>query len=305
MHEGEGAQMSETAPTEQPDGHVRSRTHRERVRTTAQKHWLGAGANPEQLTTIEEIRRQYLGTAREYYKSACHLYDNLHVQKKNVVAHKAPFPLENRNVQLFLAYSILWEAFNHIYTAASYTHFALHGAERDELEDERAKIDRVLRPPILTDADLATIKVLKNGETVNSAINRMINRSSRELKELYGVAYDQTLTDMNAFLQGVVEVEETRSPEGNWLPQSQAQSWVVKALDSSGRPIDPESEWSAEKYRSVIKWHCYQIRNNLNFVGKTEGSIDDAILIIRAFCLVEPVVALLLQESRRAIIFAL
>src|SRR5919202_1141349 len=229
----------------------------------------------------------------------------VHVQKRNVVAHKAPFPLANRNVQLFLAYSILWEAFNHIYTAASYTHFALHGAEYDELEEERAKIERVLRPPILTDADLATIKVLKNGETVNSAINRMINRSSRELKELYGVAYDQTLTDMNAFLQGVVEVEETRSPEGTWLPQSQAQSWVVKALDSSGRPIDPESDWSAEKYRSVIKWHCYQIRNNLNFVGKTEGSIDDAILIIRAFCLVEPVVALLLQESRRALIFAL
>src|ERR687885_2126590 len=146
MHEGEGAQMSETAPTQQPDGHVRSRTHRERVRASAQKHWLGAGANPEQLATIEEIRRQYLGTAREYYKSACHLYDNLHVQKKNLVAHKAPFPLDNRNVQLFLAYSILWEAFNHIYTAASYTHFAFHGPERDELEDERTKIERVLRP---------------------------------------------------------------------------------------------------------------------------------------------------------------
>ncbi len=297
--------MGEILPTEQRGAPVRSRTHRERVRATTQKHWLGLGANAEQQATIEEIRRQYLGTATEYHKSACHLYDSLGVQKKNVVAHKSPFPLANRNVQLFLAYSILWEAFDHIYTAASYTHFARHGAERDDLEDERAKIERVLTPPILTDDDLSSIKVLKNGETVNSAINRMINRSSRELKEIYGVAYDQTLTDMDAFLQGVVEVEEMRGPEGSWKPRSETQSWVVQALDHAGNPIDPESDWSAEKYRSVITWHCYQIRCNLNFVGKTEGSIDDAILIIRAFCLVEPVVALLLQERRREAIFAL
>lgn len=284
---------------------VRSRTHKERVQAVARKHWLGAGANADQQAAIDEIRRQYQSTAQEYYKSACQLYDSLHVQKRNVVKHRSPFPLANRNVQLFLAYSILWEAFNHIYTAASYTHFAHNGPERDELEPERAKIERVLRPPILTDADLATITVLKNGETANSAINRMLNRSSRELKELYGVAYDQTITDMDAFLQGVTEVAETQSAEGSWQAQTEEQVWVVRALDVAGQPIDPESDWSADKYRSVISSYCYQIRQNLNFVGKSDSSIDDAILIIRAFCLVEPVVALLLQPERQAAIFAL
>lgn len=282
-----------------------TRKVKERVRASSQKHWLGLGANKEQAVIVAEIRRQYYVTATEYYKSALYIYDSLGVQKDKLVAHKQPFALANRNVQLFIAYSILWEAFNHIYTAAAYTYFAKDGAERADLEDERTKINRVLNSPVLTDADYDKIGILKNGESVNSAINRMVNRSSRELKIIYGIGYDQTLTDMDAFLQGVVEVTEVQNADCKWEPVAAADTWIVKALDNNGQPIDPESRFSAEKYRSVIKWHCYQIRNNLNFVGKSDGSVDDAILIIRAFCLIEPVVGLLLQDSKKAAIFAL
>ncbi len=281
------------------------RTRLERIQATAQKHWLGRGATPEQQASSDEIRRQYYVTAQEYHRSAHALYESLHVQMKRAAAHKAPFALPNRNVQLFLAYSILWEAFNHVYTAAAYTHFAAEGPDRAEVEDERTKIDRVLNPPILTDADLSKITVLKNGETVNHALSRMVNRSSRELKEIYGKTDDHTLTDMDAFLQGVVAVTEVQDAAGEWQRQAQHESWTVQARNARGEPINGDDPWSPEKYRSVLRWHCYQIRTNLNFVGKSEGSIDDAILIIRAFCLVDPIVGMLLQPVRQAAIFAL
>jgi hypothetical protein len=297
--------MSET-PTDKLNTKLPDiRKIKERVQSTAQKHWLGLGAKSEQKVALDEIRRQYLVTANEYYKAALYIYDSLGVQTEKLVAHKAPFSLANRNVQLFIAYSILWEAFNHIYTAAAYTAFAQSGPEHAGLEEERTKIMRVLTAPILTEADFAKITHLKNGETANTALNRMVNRNSRELKEIYGIGYDQTLTDMDAFLQGVVELTEVQSSDCSWQLQTQVENWVVKALNSSGQPIDPDSSFSAEKYASVIKWHCFQIRNNLNFVGKSDGSIDDAILIIRAFCLVEPVVAVLLKDDKKGLIFAL
>src|SRR5262249_4925985 len=157
------------------------------------KHWLGVGATPTQQAAIDEIRRQYLITAREYYQAASTLYDTLGVKPEKLTARKAPFALGNRNVQLFLAYSILWEAFNHIYTAADYTDFARNGPERAALEDERGKIARVLSPPILEDGELSKITVLKSGETTNAAINRMIGRSSRELRDIYGITYEYSL----------------------------------------------------------------------------------------------------------------
>jgi hypothetical protein len=293
-----------TEPSNQHQGPAQ-RTRKERVRAFAEKHWLGVGVADEQRAAIDEIRRQYLITAREYFHAASTLYDTLGVQPEKLTARKAPFSLGNRNVQLFLAYSILWEAFDHIYTAASYTHFARSGAERAPLEDERTQIARVLSPPLLEDRDLRDITALKNGETANAAIKRMIGRSSRELKEIYGVTSEYSLTDMDAFLQGVVDVTETHDAATTWQPEAEVESWVIRPLDDAGKLIDPESPFSASKYRSVIKWECYQIRQNLNFLGKSEGSIDDAILIIRAFCLVAPVVHLLLHESRRDAIFAL
>ena len=159
--------------------------------------------------------------------------------------------------------------------------------------------------PILTDEDFSKINHLKNGEPINTALNRMVNRNSRELKELYGVGYDQILTDMDAFLQGVIELRQVANPDAQWETQGRIEAWVVKALDSDAQPINPDLPFSAEKYCSVIKWHCLQIRNNLNFVGKSNGSIDDAILIIRAFCLVEPIVAPLLKDDKKSTIFAL
>jgi hypothetical protein len=100
-------------------------------------------------------------------------------------------------------------------------------------------------------------------------------------------------------------VTEMQNSASAWHPAAEVERWVIRPLDDVGKLIDADSPFSASKYRSVIKWDCYQIRRNLNFLGKSEGSIDDAILIIRAFCLVAPVVTLLLHESRRSIIFAL
>jgi hypothetical protein len=281
------------------------RRRKERVRSFAERHWLGVGVADDQRPAIEEIRAQYLMTAREYYHAASTLYDTLGVQPEKLAARKAPFSLGNRTVQLFLAYSILWESFNHIYTAAAYIDFARNGPERTPLEDERTKIARVLSPPLLEDAALHKITTLKNGETPNVAINHMIERSSRELRDIYGITAEYSLTDMDSFLQGVVEITEAQADAAAWQPIEEAQSWVIKPLDDAGNVIDPELPFSASKYRSVIKWDCYQIRQNLNFLGKSEGSIDDSILIIRAFSLVAPIVNLLLHESRRAAIFAL
>jgi hypothetical protein len=281
------------------------RRRKERVRAFAEKHWLGIGLADQQRAAIDEIRRQYALTAREYFHAASTLYDTLGIAPEKLSARKAPFSLGNRNVQLFLAYSILWEAFDHIYTAAAYTDFARNGPERAPLEDKRTQIARVLTPPLLEDRDLREIHALKNGEIANTAINRMIGRSSRELKEIYGVTSEYSLTNMDTFLQGVVEVTETLDESTTWQPATEVEGWVIRPLDDSGTLINPDSPFSASKYRSVIKWDCYQIRQNLNFLGKSEGSIDDAILIIRAFCLVAPVVTLLLHESRKSTVFAL
>ncbi|GAC1546932.1 MAG: hypothetical protein NVS2B7_22410 [Herpetosiphon sp.] len=297
--------MNDPHPTSSPSLTPDSRVHRERVQAIAQKHWLGRGATPEQQAVVDEIRLQYFLTAKEYYKSSHALYEGLQVQNQRLDAHKTPFAVGNRNVQLFLAYSILWEAFNHLYTAAAYTHFAQHGPDRAPLEDERSRITRVLSTPILSDADWQKITTLRNGESANKAISRMVNRSSRELHDIYGKKYDHTLTNMDAFLQGVVDVTSHQRADGTWEQASQAETWTVQALDEAGEPIDPDSPYTPQKYRSVVQWHCFQIRNNLNFIGRSEGSVDDAILIIRAFCLVDPLVGLLLHDSRKATIFAL
>src|SRR6478672_5453897 len=148
------------------------RRRKERVRAFAEKHWLGIGLDEQQQAAIDEIRRQYALTAREYFHAASTLYDTLGIAPEKLSARQAPFALGNRNVQLFLAYSILWEAFDHIYTAAAYTDFARNGPERAPLEDKRTQIARVLTPPVLEDRDLREIHALKNGEIANTAINR-------------------------------------------------------------------------------------------------------------------------------------
>jgi hypothetical protein len=288
----------------EPNDRLERRVRYERIHALAAKHWLGVGMTPEQQATVAEIRSQYRLTAVEYLKAARSLYETIGVQPEKVSAQKAPFILGDRNVQLFLAYSILWEAFTRICTAADYTAFARSGPERAPLDDERARIARVLHPPLLDDNDLHGMKILRNGETPNTAIKRMITRSSRELREIYGITTEYSLTDMSAFFQGVVEVTE-RQNGAIWQSHAETESWVVRPLDDQGQLIDPDSPFSAQKYRSVIIWECYQIRTNLNFLGKSDGSIDDALLIIRAFCLVEPLVQMLLHESRCDMIFAL
>jgi hypothetical protein len=294
-----------TAPAE-PNDRLERRVRYERVRALAAKHWLGVGMTPEQQAAAAEIRGQYMLTALEYLKAARALYETIGVQPETekVSAHKVPFILGNRNVQLFLAYSILWEAFSHICTAAAYTAFARSSPDRAPLDDERTRIAQMLRAPLLEDHDLQELKILRNGETPNMAIKRMITRSSRELREIYGITAEYSLTNMSAFLQGVVEITEQQNGT-SWEPQAEVESWVVHPLDDEGRIIDPDSPFSAQKYRSVITWECYQIRTNLNFLGTSDGSIDDALLIIRAFCLLEPLVQMLLNESRREMIFAL
>src|SRR5262249_21223232 len=112
-------------PSQIPTQHTRQ----ERVRAFAEKHWLGVGATPEQKIAIDEIRRQYLITAQEYDRAANTLYDALGMDPQKLAARKVRYMLGNRNVQLFLAYSILWEAFNHIYTAAACSDFARNGPD--------------------------------------------------------------------------------------------------------------------------------------------------------------------------------
>jgi len=275
-----------------------------RTRQTSLRHWLGSGEPSDHRAVVDEIRRQYQVTAREYYNSAMFIYDSLDI-KAHALLNRAPLTLTNKNVQLFIAYSILWEAFDHIYTAASYTAFARGDKELDYLEEDRTKIGRVLVSPFITEEEYSSITHLRSGETSNFALNRMLNRSSRELKIIYGVGYDRTLTDMASFLQGVVEFKQVSSGTGELKTQTTRETWVVEAVDSRGEKIDAEGEFNSEKYRSVITWHCFQIRKNLNFVGKSDGSIDDAILIMRAFCLLEPIVRILLVDSKKGHIFAL
>lgn len=280
-----------------------SRADAERVRALCRKHWLGTDEPADHQAAATLVRQGYFTTASEYYKAATRIYDLLTSPNRPAASQPQAFTQVNRNLQLLLAYATLWEAFRHLYHAASHTHFARYGAEREPLEAERTKMDRVLRPPILPDAEVAKIVLLRNGETPGGAILRLCSRHSREMEKIAGETHDQTITDMDAFLQGVApaspSASDAQSSERLW------EAWVVRALDDAGRPIDPDSPLDAEKYRSAIKWLCYQIHQNITFVGKSDDPIDDAILVIRSFCLLDPIVGILLQESRKDLIFAL
>jgi hypothetical protein len=283
--------------SDHPDG--------ERVRALCRRHWLGLDESAEHRAAADRVRHGYYVTATEHYRAATRIYEILTAPEKQASPHPPAFTYVHRNVQLLLAYSALWEAFRYVYDAASYTHFALAGAEREPVEGTRAKMDRVLRAPILPEPEVLAIGLLRNGETPAGAIQRLCSRQSRELEQIAGEAHPQTLTDMDAFMQG--RIAASPATQTNEAPATDHawESWVVRALDDAGLPIVPDSPLSAEKYRSAIQWFCYQIRRNINFVGSSGDSLDDVILVIRAFCLLDPIVNLLLQESRKNAIFAL
>ena len=274
-----------------PDS-TRPEVRLERVREVARRHWLGEGGGEAGQAVSHELRFQFLRTAEEYRRSALSLYDALRDKEKR-------FAFSSRNAQLFLSYLTLWEAFEHIYLAASFTRFCNGEQERAPLETERDKIRAVLSPPYLLNRDFHGFGLLRNGETPDGALTRLLSRSSREMQDIYGSAAEHTLTDTNAFLSGVMEVTT------NGAQQSERESWTVRALDDVGQPLDPEAPFSGEKYRGALTWHAFQIRHNINFIGKSTGGIDDAILILRSFCLLEPVVAVLLNDSKKGEIFAL
>ena len=69
-------------------------------------------------------------------------------------------------------------------------------------EQQRVAIDEIRRQYFVTAREYF--------QAANAAIKRMIGRSSRELKEIYGVTPEYSLTNMDAFLQGV------RSPGYFW-----------------------------------------------------------------------------------------
>ncbi len=266
-----------------PDGRL------QRVREIARRHWLGEGGGETGAATSHELRFQYQRTAEEYRRAALSLYDALGADERR-------FSFVSRNAQLFLAYLTLWEAFEHIYQAASFTRFCNGDRERAPLEPRRDQIRAVLSAPYLLNPDFHGFGLLRNGETPDGALTRLLSRSSREMQDTYSEGFDQTLTDTNAFLSGVVQIT---------TPQSERETWTVRALDDQGQPLDPDAPFSGEKYRGALTWHAFQIRHNINFIGKSAGGIDDAILIIRSFCLLEPVVAVLLSDSKKAEIFAL
>jgi hypothetical protein len=283
----------------------------ERLRALARKHWLGLEASPERKAEADRVRSGYFTTAMEYYRAALRQYESLTLPARPAAAPSSVLPPSSRQVLLFLAYSTLWEAFRYLYNAAAYTDFARNGREQEPFPTERAKIDHVLREPVLPAAEVEKIVLLRNGEAAHGAIQRMCSRHSRELEKIAGETDAPTMTDMDAFLQGAARVptaeaatdaEEARQQEQTERPDA---VWGVRALDDDGLPIDADGPLTAAKYRSVLKWLCYQIRLNINFTGKSDDSLDDAILIIHAFCLLEPIVGLLLQDSRKDTIFAL
>ncbi len=261
----------------------------ERVRSVARRHWLGEGGDEAAQAASSEIRSQYQRTAEEYRRAAISLYDALRETGRR-------FSAVSRNAQLFLSYLTLWEAFEHIYTAAAFTHFCNGDDERAAPENERAQIFRVLSPPYLLNRDFHGFGLLRNGETPDGALTRFLSRSSREMQDIYGDASSHTLTDTGAFLSGLVEMDGT---------QTELAAWTVRALDDAGQLLEADAPFSAEKYRGVLTWHAFQIRHNINFIGNSSGGIDDAILIIRSFCLLEPIVAALLNDSKKTAIFAL
>ena len=256
-----------------------------RVRALARRHWLGEGGGEEVATASHELRFQYQRTAEEYRRAALSFYDALSGTGR-------PFSSVSRNAQLFLSYLTLWEAFEHIYLAAGFTRFCQGDEERAPLESERDQIRAVLSPPFLLGREFHGFGLLRNGETPDGALTRLLSRSSREMQDTYGEGMEHTLTDTSAFLNGLVGADER-------------EAWTVRALNDEGQPLDPEAPFGGEKYRGALAWHAFQIRHNINFIGKSAGGIDDAILIIRSFCLLEPVVAVLLQDSKKGAIFAL
>ena len=256
-----------------------------RVRALARRHWLGEEGGDEALAAAHELRFQYQRTAEEYRRAALSFYDALSGTERR-------FSSVSRNAQLFLSYLTLWEAFEHIYLAAGFTRFCNGDQERAPLESQRDQIRAVLSPPFLLGREFHGFGLLRNGETPDGALTRLLSRSSREMQDTYGDAYEHTLTDTSAFLTGLVG-------------DNDQEAWTVRALDDGGNPLDPDAPFGGEKYRGALAWHAFQIRHNINFIGKSAGGIDDAILIIRSFCLLEPVVAVLLQDSKKAAIFAL
>lgn len=285
-------------PTSEPGA---SSTTPERVRALCQKHWLGLNETPEHQAAAQQVRKGYFTTATEHYKAALRLYDSLTSTPRQATGATPVLTQINRSVQLLLAYSVLWEAFRHIYNAAAYTHFARFGTEGAPRESDRSKMDRVLREPFLPEAEVAKITLLHNGETPTGAIARLCSRHSRELEKISGELRDQTMTDMDAFMQGAV----TATLEGQETSEHSWEAWVVRPLDDAGNPIDPDSRLDLAKYRSAIKWLCYQVHLNINFVDTSDDSLDDVILIMRCFCLLEPIVGILLQPGRKDSIFAL
>jgi len=264
----------------------------ERVRAMARRHWLGEGGDEAARIASHELRYQYQRTAEEYRRAALSLYDALSGQGSQAL------PV-SRNAQLFLSYSTLWEAFEHIYVAASFTRFCQGDAERAPIESEREQIRAVLSAPYLLNRDFHGFGLLRNGETPDGALTRLLSRSSRELQDIDGVVTDQTLTDTDAFLGGVVEIS------GDAEGTHEHETWTVRALGDEGEPLDADAPFGGEKYRGALVWHAFQIRHNINFIGKSAGGIDDALLIIRSFCLLEPVVAVLLSDLKTSAIFGL
>jgi hypothetical protein len=274
---------------------------RARVRAYCQQHWLGLNVPAERKSAADAVRRSYYATALENQKAATRMYELLTSSEPPSASGTQTMARISRHIQLLLAYSTLWEAFRFVYNAACYTHFARGEAEAEPVESERTKLDRVLRAPLLPENEVAAISLLRNGETVGGAIQRLCGRRSRELEHIDGEAHGVTITEMDAYMQGMVPGTVAR-PEADDRPW---ELWGVRALDDAGHPIDPDGPPDAAAYRAVIKWLCYQIRLNMNFVGKSDDSLDDMILVMRAFCLLEPIVGILLKDSRKDIIFAI
>jgi len=272
-----------------------------RVRSAARRHWLGLDASPEHVEASAKIRRQYYATSVEFHKASLRLISALTSQTD---AGPKTSIFGNRNVQLYAAYSLLWDAFVQIATAASHTTFALGDADRLPPEDEVARIARVLHPPFLTDKDFDSVTLLHNGEMARGAVDRLLTRESRELQEIYDIHDPGTLTDLTAFLEGLVSVTVTQGPDGS-QERFEEPAWVVRTYGPDGRPLDLENASAADKYRYAVLYQCRQIRLNLNFIGKSEDSLDDALLMLRSFSLVEPLVGLMLNDAHRTAIFAL
>lgn len=264
-----------------------------RRRDAARLHWFG----DDEATSrhAETLRRQYEWTAQEYQKAALGLYENL----AGANGQPADLFLANRNVQLFVAYTVLWDAFEHVYTAYSHTAFALGPDEEAPVLTEDDRIAAVLARDVIPDEELENAPPLRHGETVASALDKLLSRASRDIVDLYGEIQPGTLTDLTAFLDGTVAL----APDNT--PVTPTAAWTIRALDEHGRPLDLETASLADEYRCAIRFHCRQIRMNLSFVGQSEASIDDALLLIRAFGLLEYVLGILLSPARRDRIFSL